>query len=130
MLKRSDPIAGHEPDGIGDLVHRLVADGKAYAQAEINLYKTIGTEKARSLVTPVILFVAAVFLAHAAFLALVATLFVGLASLLKSDTLGGLVTVLILVVLAGIAAYLGKSKLSGSSDTSAKPDSSNKKVTS
>jgi hypothetical protein len=125
MLMRSDPIAGQEPDGIGDLVHRLVADGKAYAQAEVNLYKTIGTEKAKSLVTPVILLVAAVILAHAAFLALVATLFVGLASLLDSDTLGGLVTVLILAVLAGITGYLGVSKLSGD-----KSDKTDKKVAS
>ena len=125
MLMRSDPAAGQEPDGIGDLVHRLVADGKAFAQAEVNLYKTIGTEKAKSLVTPAILLVSAVILAHAAFLALVATLFVGLASLLDSDTLGGLVTVLILAVLAGITGYLGVSKLSGD-----KSDKTDKKVAS
>ncbi len=116
MLMRSDPTIRPEEDGIGDLVHRLVADGKAYAQAEVSLYKTIGTEKVKSLVTPVILLVTAVLLAHAAFLALVATLFVGLASLLDSDTLGGLVTVLILVVLAGITGYLGVSKLKGDKD--------------
>ena len=116
MLARNDPVGGQEPEGVSDLVQRLVADGRAYAEAEVNLYKTIATEKVKSLVMPVILLVTAVILAHAAFLALVATLFVGLASLLDSDTLGGLVTVLIMAALAGIAGYLGVSKLRGGSD--------------
>jgi Putative Actinobacterial Holin-X, holin superfamily III len=115
MLTRSERFAVPEEDGIGDLVHRLVDEGKTYAKAEINVYKTIGTEKARSFVTPVILIVAAIILAHAAFLALVATVFVFLAALLKSDTLGGLVTVLILAGLAGTLGYVGYSKLSGGS---------------
>jgi hypothetical protein len=114
MLKPSERV-GPQEDGIGDLVHRLVEDGKAYARAEVDLYKTIGTEKVRSLKTPVILLVTAVLLAHAAFLALVATLFVALA-LVMNDALAGLVTVLILGALAGITGYLGVKRLAGDAD--------------
>jgi hypothetical protein len=114
MLKPSERV-GPQEDGIGDLVHRLVEDGKAYARAEVDLYKTIGTEKVRSLKTPVILLVTAVLLAHAAFLALVATLFVALA-LVMNDALAGLVTVLILGALAGITGYLGVKRLGGDAD--------------
>jgi Putative Actinobacterial Holin-X, holin superfamily III len=114
MLKRSDTIVP-EADGIGDLVHRLVEDGKAYARAEVNVYKTIGTEKVASLRTPIILLVVAVFLAHAAFLALVATVFVGLAQVMQ-PALAGVVTVLFLAALAGITGYLGASKLTGGAD--------------
>ena len=118
MLQRSDAV-GPGQDGIGDLVHRLVEDAKAYAKAEVDVYKTIGAEKAASLRTPLILLVAAVFLGHAAFLALVATLFVGLAQVMQ-PALAGVVTVLILAVLAGLLGYVGVSKLSGGNSSDAK----------
>jgi len=108
MLKRTETVNG-EPEGVGDLFHRLVEDGKAYARAEVNYYKTVGTERANALKTPAILGVAAVLFAHAAFLALCATLFVGLASLM-SDTLAGLLTTVILAAVGGILGYLAYSK--------------------
>lgn len=109
MLKRGDQPLAQEPDGIGDLFHRLAEDGKAYAQAEVNLYKTIGTERAKALQTPAIMLGAAYFLAWGAFLALVATVFVGLAGLM-GDFLAGVLTVLIVGGLAGILGYLGAKK--------------------
>lgn len=111
MLQRSD-TAVPAADGIGDLVHRLVEDGKAYAQAEVNVYKTIASEKAASLRTPILLLVMAVFLGHAAFLTLIATLFVGLAQVMQ-PALAGVVTFVILATLAGLLGYVGVSKLSG-----------------
>lgn len=108
MLKRTETTMG-EPDGLGDLFHRLVEDGKAYAQAEVNYYKTVSTERASALKTPVILGVLGILFVHAAFLALCATLFVGLASLM-SDTLAGVLTVLILAAIGGALGYLAYSK--------------------
>lgn len=108
MLKRTETING-EPEGIGDLVHRLVEDGKTYAKAEVDYYKTLGTEKANALKTPAILGVVALLFAHAAFLALIATLFVGLATLM-SDTLAGVLTVIICAAIAGVLGYMAYSK--------------------
>lgn len=108
MLRRTETTTG-EPEGVGDLIHRLVEDGKAYAKAEVNYVKTLGTERANALKTPVILGVIAILFAHAAFLALCATLFVALASLV-SDTLAGLLTVLILAGIGGVLGYLAYSK--------------------
>ena len=108
LLNRTETIHG-EPEGVGDLLHRLVEDGKAYAKAEVDYYKTYGTEKANALKMPAILGVVALLFAHAAFLALIATLFVGLASLM-SDTLAGLLTVVICLGIAGLLGYLAYSK--------------------
>lgn len=108
MLKRTETTIG-EPEGVGDLLHRLVEDGKAYARAEVAYFKTLGSEKAGALKTPLILGLVALLFAHAAFLALIATLFVGLASLM-SDTLAGVLTVLICLGIAGALGYLAYSK--------------------
>ena len=108
MLKRTETLQG-EPDGIGDLVHRLVDDAKAYARAEVSYFKTLGTEKANALKLPLILGLVAILFAHAAFLVLIATIFVGLASLM-SDTLAGLVTLVICLVAAGGLGYLAYAK--------------------
>ena len=108
MLKRTETINGG-PEGIGDLVHRLVEDGKAYARAEVAYFKALGTEKANALKLPIILGLVAVLFAHAAFLVLIATIFVGLASLM-SDTLAGLLTLVICLAAAGGLGYLAYAK--------------------
>ena len=103
MLKRNDP-PGQEPDSLGDMFARAKAEARAWALAEIALYRTIGTEKAKAWKVPAILLAAALFLAHAALLVLVATLFVALAQVMNA-ALAGLVTT---VILAGGAAILAK----------------------
>jgi uncharacterized membrane protein YqjE len=108
MLKRTETIKG-EPEGIGDVVHRLVEDAKAYGQAELAYYKTLGTEKANALKAPLVLGLVAILFAHAAFLVLIATIFVGLASLM-SDTLAGVVTLVICLAAAGGLGYLAYAK--------------------
>lgn len=108
MLNRTETVQG-EPESVGDLLHRLVEDGKTYARAEVDYYKTVGTERAAALKMPVILGVLALLFAHAAFLALCATLFVALASLM-SDTLAGLLTIVILAAVGGVLGYLAYSK--------------------
>lgn len=108
MLNRTETVQG-EPESVGELLHRLVEDGKTYARAEVDYYKTVGTERAAALKMPVIFGVLALLFAHAAFLALCATLFVALASLM-SDTLAGLLTVVILAAVGGVLGYLAYSK--------------------
>lgn len=110
MLKpASTPPPGGE-EGIGDLIHRLVADGKAYAQTEVAYVKTLGTEKVAQIKAPAILGVAALLFAHAAFLAVCALVWVALAQVMN-EALAGLLTVLILGSVAGLLGYLAYSKL-------------------
>jgi uncharacterized membrane protein YqjE len=114
MLKRTERVTG-EPEGIGDLLHRLVEDGKSYARAEVAYVKTLGSEKAAELKKPVIFGVAALFFAHAAFLALCALIWVALDQVMNA-ALAGLLTVLILGGIAGalgMAAYKGFSRATG-----------------
>ena len=114
MLKPASPPPGRD-DGVGDLLHRLVSDGKAYARAEVAYVKTIGTEKAAQARQPVIYGVAALLFAHAAFLAVCALIWVGLAQLMNA-ALAGLLTVIILGAIAGVLgtlAYSGVRKMTG-----------------
>lgn len=106
---RQEPAPHQEPEGIGALFHRTVEDGKAYAKAEVNYYKTVGTERGKALVTPLIMGVAALLFALGAFGALVATLFVALDEVMK-QWLAGLLTVLILAAIAGVLGYLAANK--------------------
>lgn len=110
MLKPRGDERGPETEGLGELFHRLVEDAKVYARAEVELYKTIGSEKARAYRTPVILLVVALFLAHAGALTLVATLFIGLARLMN-PVLAGVATTLILFAAGGILAKVAMARL-------------------
>ncbi|MCA1654018.1 MAG: phage holin family protein [Sphingomicrobium sp.] len=110
MLKRIDSPPRPEPDSLAGLFGRAKDEARAWLQAEVALYKTIGTEKANAWKLPVMLFAAALFLGHAALLALVATLFVALAQLIN-PALAGLLTVVILVGTAAILAKVGLAKL-------------------
>lgn len=109
MLKPASPSPGGE-DGIGDLIHRLVEDGKAYARAEVAYVKTLGSEKAAQLKAPAVLGVAALLFAHAAFLAACALIWVALAQAMNA-ALAGLLTVLILGAAAGLLGYLAYRKV-------------------
>jgi hypothetical protein len=113
MLKPSDPAVA-EPDSLSDLIARARDEGKAWAHAEVALYRTIATEKAKAWQTPLMLFGAALFLGHAALLVLVATLFVALAQVMN-PALAGLVSVLVLAGAAGVLVKvaLGKIKAIG-----------------
>ena len=106
MLKPTDP-AFQPPDPgderpIGDLVHQLVEDGKAYAQAELGVAKAIASAKAGSLKVPAILLGAALLFAQAAVTVLAVAVFLGLLALM-GPVLAGL---LAFVIFAGGAAAL------------------------
>lgn len=103
MLKPVEPSPA-EPETLSDLVGRARDEARNWAMSEVALYKTIGAEKADALKVPIALLVVALFLAHAALLTLVATLFVGLARLMN-PALAGLVSV---IILGGVAAILAK----------------------
>ena len=103
MLKRVDrPNA--EPESLSDLFGKAKEDARAWATAEVALYRTIATEKAKAYQLPLTLFAVALFLGHAALLVLIATLFVALAQVMN-PALAGLVCV---VILGGTAAILVK----------------------
>lgn len=115
MLKRTDLTDDGpepQPEPLADLFGRAKEEARAWAIAEVALYKTIGTEKANSFKVPIILFATALFLGHAALLLLVATLFVGLAQLMN-PALAGLVSVLILAGVAAVLVKIGMAKLKG-----------------
>jgi len=103
MLKRSDPPSV-DPDSLSGLVGRAKEEARAWASAEVALYRTIATEKAKAWQVPLGLLGAALFLGHAALLVLVATLVLALAQVMN-PALAGLVSV---ALLAGIAAILIK----------------------
>jgi hypothetical protein len=69
MLKPADPGPPDERP-IGELVHQLIEEGKAYARAEFDLGKAIAAAKARALAMPAIMFGAAFIVALAAVTAL------------------------------------------------------------
>ena len=110
MLKPADPPLQSEPDPepngerpIGELVHQLVEDGKAYAQAEIGVAKAIASAKADHFKVPAILFGAAFILSQAAATVLAVALFLALLPLIGPMFAG----VAAFAIFAGIAAGLG-----------------------
>ena len=58
MLKPVDPPPPPERP-IGELVHELIENGKAYARAEFDLYKAIAAAKGKALAIPAALFAVA-----------------------------------------------------------------------
>ena len=113
MLKPRDP-SPDEPEGLADLFGRAKEDARAWATAEVALYRTIATEKAKALQLPLLLLGAALFLGHAAMLVLVATLFVALAQVMN-PVLAGLVSVVILAGAAAILVKVALGKIKGAS---------------
>ena len=111
MLKPADPAAapGNERP-VGELVHQLVEDGKAYARAEVDLVKAIAAAKGNAAKLPAILFGAALLLLIGA----VAGLAVGVAlalALVIGPLAAGLVTFLIFGGIAGGLAWYGAQRL-------------------
>lgn len=105
MLKRVDPPLG-DPAGerpVGELVHQLIEDGKAYARAELALVKAMAGAKARSLALPAALFGAAFLCLLAAVAALALGVVLALAKLV-GPLLAGLAG---LLIFAAIAVALG-----------------------
>lgn len=94
---------------VGELVHQLVEDGKAYARAEVDLVKAIATARGKALAVPAALIGVGLLFAIAAFGALVLGVFHVLDP--HFGPLGaGVITFLIFLGIAGGLAYAGIAK--------------------
>ena len=113
MLKPLNEPGADPPDEerpVGDLVHELIENGKAYARAEVDLVKTMATAKIGAFKLPAILFGGAFLLALAAVTALAVGIANSLATLI-GPLAGGLVAFLLLAAGAGALAWMGVRKL-------------------
>ncbi len=95
------PVHDPREESIGDLVGRLIEDGRTYARAEIDLLKQIARHRAERARTGLVLLVGGAVLLLSSLTALILGLVLGLAAL-TGPVLAGLI---IAVVLAG-AGYL------------------------
>ncbi|NUT00709.1 MAG: phage holin family protein [Sphingomonas sp.] len=105
---KSAPVDNDRP--VGELVHQLIEDGKAYAKAELDVLKAIATAKANAFRVPAILFGAAFLLALAAIVALAVGVAMGLATLI-GPLAGGLVAFLLFAGIAGGLGWYGVKRL-------------------
>ena len=113
MLKppsESDAAPGDNDRPVGDLVHELIEDGKAYARAEVGLVKAMASAKANALKLPGILFVVAFLLSIAAIVALAVGVAMALATLI-GPLGGGVAACLIFLAIGGGLAWYGVKRL-------------------
>ena len=111
MLKPRDDLG--PPDNerpVGELVHQLIEEGKAYAHAEIALARTIATAKGKALILPAALFGIAFILALAAVTALAVGVVIALAKFL-GPLLAGIAGLLIFAGLAGGCGWYGAQRI-------------------
>lgn len=109
MLKPVDP--GQKPERpIGELVHELIEDGKAYARAEVGLVKAIATAKGKALALPAALFGTAFILALAAVTALAVGVVMALTRFI-GPLAAGFVGMLIFLAIAGLLGWWGVQRL-------------------
>ena len=104
----SSPADNERP--IGELVHELIEDGKAYARAEVGLMRAMAAAKADALKLPAILFGAAFALLLASVTALAYGVAAGLATLI-GPLAGGLVAFLLFAAAAGVLIWIGVGKV-------------------
>ena len=95
---------------VGELVHELIEDGKAYARAEVGLVKAMASAKANALKLPAILFGVAFLLSLAAIVALAVGVAMGLATLI-GPLAGGIAAFLLFAAVAGGLAWYGVTRL-------------------
>lgn len=108
MLKVPEQPQPERP--IGELVHQLIEDGKAYAQAEFGLVKAIASAKASALAVPAGLLVAALLIGLAAINALVLGVVLALAKLV-GPLLGGLIGMILFLAIAGGLVWFAIGKI-------------------
>jgi hypothetical protein len=103
------PANDPREESIGDLVGRLVEDGREYAKAEIGLYKQIARYRAARARNGLILLIAGGVLALSALTALILGFVLGLANLI-GPVLAGIAVAL---VLAGVGFVLVRIGIGG-----------------
>jgi hypothetical protein len=105
-----DAAPGDNDRPVGELVHELIEDGKAYARAEVGLVKAMAASKANALKLPAILFGAAFLLSIAAIVALAVGVAMALATLI-GPLAGGFAACLIFLAIGGGLAWYGVKRL-------------------
>ena len=113
MLKppnEPEPTPGDSDRPVGELVHELIEDGKAYARAEIGLVKAMASAKANALKLPAILVGVAFLLSIAAIVALAVSVAMALAELI-GPLAGGFAACLIFLAIGGGLAWYGVKRL-------------------
>jgi hypothetical protein len=96
--------------GLAALVGRLIDDSRSVVSAEVTLYKAKASERVAAYKSAIVFFVAAGVLALAALIALLVGLIGALATLVGPLGATGIVVAVVLVI-AGILAAIGRSKL-------------------
>lgn len=113
MLKPADPLRQPEsgPDRpVGEIVHQLVEDGKAYARAELGYAQAMASEKGRALAMPAILLGAAFLFIQAAVTVLAVGVFLGLLPLM-GPVIAALLAFLIFAAIAGGLGWFAVQKV-------------------
>ena len=113
MLKPTNETDAASDDNdrpVGELVHELIEDGKAYARAELGLVKALASAKANALKLPGILFGIAFLLSIAAIVALALGTAMALATLI-GPLAGGFAAFLIFLAIGGVLAWYGVKRL-------------------
>jgi uncharacterized integral membrane protein len=105
MLKPVEPTQAPERP-IGELVHELVEEGKAYARAEVGLARIIAVAKAKALALPLALFAAALLIMLAALNAFAVGLVMAFAKFI-GPLAAGFAGMLILAAVAGGLIWFG-----------------------
>ena len=99
-----------EQASLGELFGRLSDDGKAYARAEVNLYKQMALQKVNASKTALIVLVASLFLITPALVLLLGA-FALLLGEVMDQTLATFIVAIVALAAAGGMAYWGASRL-------------------
>lgn len=110
MLKSADPGPPPPERPVGELVHELIEDGKAYARAEIGLVKTIAAAKGKAVAIPAAMFGAAFLFVFGAIVALAVGVVIALETFV-GPLAAGFLGMLIFAAVAGLLGWAGYSKL-------------------
>jgi hypothetical protein len=111
MLDKSeDPQQFDADKGIGDMLGKVVADGRALAEAELALVKAKAISRAGSYRKPAILLAVAALFAIGAVVTLCLTIAAALATLI-GPLGGGLIATLVALLIAGGLAMWARSSL-------------------
>jgi hypothetical protein len=105
-----DAVPGDNDRPVGELVHELIEDGKAYVRAEMGLIKAMASAKANALKLPAILFGVAFLLSIAAIVALAVGVAMALATRL-GPLGGGIAAFLLFLAIGGGLAWYGVKRL-------------------
>jgi Putative Actinobacterial Holin-X, holin superfamily III len=110
MLKPVDPGPHKAERPVGELVHELIEEGKAYARAEIGLAKAIAAAKGRAVALPAGLFGVALLVAMAGLNALAVGVVIALSRFI-GPLAAGFAGMLIFGAIAGGLGWYGYQRI-------------------